>query len=716
MLSFTNNNTIPSYKRFIEIDGKIFKLAERRLGAFLLDVVVLCIVSLLCTLLIVICIKNIEEWVESDFIGGEANFGYAIGCGDFVESVYVWIGENVLDVDVAERDNYYVYGFWMQFKIAVFTNMPFIFPFILPVWIFALFSESSIGMDWLSLHVLNLKDIKSRNVFLIIGNERKRVGDKFPKKVVVEWNSNMPEIFIDTPEKIAMDELKARRAVAKEQIKTSIAELNTRLSVAKEQVETSIADEKKFEKDYADAIAQAEAFDKEATIAVREGRDEAAREALEKRNDYQRIADRNKTRYEQQKEVVKHHTTLLETLELRTAEIQRKLDIVVAEHTNVDAETHLVDIHKEIEAFDALKMRLFGVKSRDTDMVSDTAVEIAGKIFKLAPRMTQLYVFFMDFMIDLIKWFLLTFLLSLPAAFVAGVESSGGYYAFTIVGICLFFYFCAREPKRLSYIQVLNLENGEPCTTGIGCFIRRLSGLLQPLDLLWLMGEKRQRLGDKFARTVVVKREPYLKQTEDETESPEEVLSHAITEMKQHLSAARQKVEAAFEVQEQLQAAYEWAVSKAEQQEANAITAREMGREDTISEARQKRDAYQFLAKKYQTQFEEQQQVVKTLRNLLTHFEDKILEAEGQREVVAAEQRNVDIEAQLRDLLEEIQQKSEQVERVEEMEQEAMAAANLAKASAELDVGFQDEKKGVEFSRYAEEASIDQDFDRLKEK
>ena len=55
-------------------------------------------------------------------------------------------------------------------------------------------------------------------------------------------------------------------------------------------------------------------------------------------------------------------------------------------------------------------------------------------------------------------------------------------------------------------------------------FLRRFAGIFQPFDFLWCLGEKQQRLGDKFAETVVVKYEPESEQPEPETEDPERVL------------------------------------------------------------------------------------------------------------------------------------------------------------------------------------------------
>ena len=64
-------------------------------------------------------------------------------------------------------------------------------------------------------------------------------------------------------------------------------------------------------------------------------------------------------------------------------------------------------------------------------------------------------------------------------------------------------------------------------------FVRRFAGIiLQPLDLIWFLGEKRQRLGDKFAATVVVNYKPQRKQMETKIEDPEDVLENVIAEMK----------------------------------------------------------------------------------------------------------------------------------------------------------------------------------------
>ena len=60
-------------------------------------------------------------------------------------------------------------------------------------------------------------------------------------------------------------------------------------------------------------------------------------------------------------------------------------------------------------------------------------------------------------------------------------------------------------------------------------------------SLFALVGDKKQRMGDKFAETVVVQYEPYTEKVTVETEDPEKVLENAILEMTNRLSEAREK-------------------------------------------------------------------------------------------------------------------------------------------------------------------------------
>ncbi len=354
-------------------------------------------------------------------------------------------------------------------------------------------------------------------------------------------------------------------------------------------------------------------------------------------------------------------------------------------------------------------------------------IEVAGKKFKLASRLTRLYAFFIDVALIGAAQSVLVFFV----AFVSLLFFHGSFWATGIGFITFYSLFSAALwifglffidgfrkgqgiGKKLLSLQVLRLKDGKPCTFK-DAFLRRFAGLLQPFDLLWFLGKKQQRLGDKFAETVVVKFEPESEETEVETEDPEKVLEGVIAEMKNRLSEARQKVDASIGVEKQFQDAYEGAVAQAERWQDRAVISLKAGREDLAREDLEKRNEYRRLADQYQTQWEEQKQIVRSLNELLEHLQQQMMEAEGKKATVVAKHRNVDAEIHLREMLKEIQD-SNAFETLTQMEQDVTEAATLAKAAAEVDVTYQDANLKREFASYAEEASLDKDLAELKAK
>ena len=362
------------------------------------------------------------------------------------------------------------------------------------------------------------------------------------------------------------------------------------------------------------------------------------------------------------------------------------------------------------------------------------SIKIAGKKFKLASRMTRLYALFIDIAILGAAQSVFGLILS----FVAFLFLEGGSFNIFgkmmtgLVGLSLFasvfsaalwifglFFIDGFRKgqgigKKLLSLQVLRLKDGKPCTFK-DAFLRRFSGIFQPFDLLWFLGEKQQRLGDKFAETVVVKYEPEPEQTEIETEDPERVLERVIVEMKNRLSEAQEKVAASIGVEKQFKEAYEGAVAQTEQWQERALIALKAEREDIAREDLEKRNQYRRLADQYKTRWEEQKQIVRDLNHLLEHLQQKAMEAEGKKTAVVAKHRNVNAEAHLREMLQEIQD-SKAFETLTKMDQDATEAATLAKTATEVDVAYQDAKLEREFSSYAEEASLDKDLAELKAK
>ncbi len=383
-------------------------------------------------------------------------------------------------------------------------------------------------------------------------------------------------------------------------------------------------------------------------------------------------------------------------------------------------------------------------------------VEITGKKFRLGSRFARLFAFFIDGML-LASILLVLFFLLEPVGFglqigllsallwILGPKTKLPIRALVVAQVLLVFLLgplANNNPdtlalsgialwaagmslmdgfkngqglgKKLLSLQVLRLKDGKPCSFK-DSFIRRLTSVFQPLDSFWTLGKKRQRMGDKFAETVVVKFEPESEQTEVETEDPERVLEGVIVEMKDRLAEAREKVNASIGVEKQFQDAYENAVSQAERWQERALISLEAGREDLAREDLEKRNEYRRLADQHKNQWEDQKQMVRNFNDLLEHLQQKTMEAEGKKAAVMAQHRNINAEAHLREMLKEIQD-SKAFDALAKTEQDATEAATLAKAAAEMDVPYQDMKLEREFSSYAEEALIDKDLAELKTK
>ena len=365
-------------------------------------------------------------------------------------------------------------------------------------------------------------------------------------------------------------------------------------------------------------------------------------------------------------------------------------------------------------------------------------IKIAKKKFKLASRWTRLGAFLLD--IGLLGFCQALLVLSAFALFTIldgfGFDDASdittvsiGTLSIILWGFGLFYMDGFQKGggfgKRLLSLQVIRLEDGEPANFK-DAFVRRFAGIFQPIDWLFAMGKERQRMGDKLAKTVVVKLDTKpveFVETESETGSNtvtettdlEQILGDVIGEITSRFSEARQKVDASIGVEKQFQDAYEGAIVQAERCEERAIIAIEAGREDLAREDLVQRNEYRQLASSYKNQWEEQKQAVAHLTSLFETLQQKTEETERKREQVIAQNTNVDAHDHLRQALTELQD-SKAFEILKKVEENITEAAALAKAASEVDVAFKDVKLHREFSGYAEDVSIDQDLAELKAK
>lgn len=339
-------------------------------------------------------------------------------------------------------------------------------------------------------------------------------------------------------------------------------------------------------------------------------------------------------------------------------------------------------------------------------------IKVAGEKFKLASRFKRLCAFLLD--IGFLGFchfvlFLMGFFEGLVFPEIA---------PFSILGLLFMDGIRGGFGKSLLSLKVIRLKDGKPATFK-DRFIRRFLGIFQPIDGLFAFGEERQRMADKFAKTVVVQLDlplvEFVSETGNQEKDIEKVLEDVIIEITNRFSEAKQKVDASIGIEKQFQNAHEGAIVQAERCEERAMISLKAGREDLAREDLAQRNEYRQLANQYKAQWEEQKQAVTHLTTLLETLQQKTQETQRERDVVIAQHRNVDAQEHLQQTLSELQD-NKAFEMLKKMGQNVTEAASLAKAASEVDIEFKNVELNREFVNYAEDEAIDKELAELKEK
>ena len=117
-----------------------------------------------------------------------------------------------------------------------------------------------------------------------------------------------------------------------------LIDMNTQLIESKKAVAMAIADEKKLERETANQDAQAKEWEKKAMLAVRAGKDDLAREALLRKQEYENAAVEYHKQWEAQKAAVDKLKISLRELQNKIDEAQRKKNLLIARAKRAEAQ------------------------------------------------------------------------------------------------------------------------------------------------------------------------------------------------------------------------------------------------------------------------------------------------------------------------------------------------------------------------------------------
>jgi len=157
-----------------------------------------------------------------------------------------------------------------------------------------------------------------------------------------------------------------------------IIEMNEQLIESKKAVAMAIADEKKLEREKDNQFAQAKDWERKAMLAVTNEKDDLAKEALLRKQEYDNAAAEYLKQWEAQKTSVEHLKESLRELQNKIEEAQRKKNLLIARAKRAEAQQKIQDTISTVSgnrsAFDAFDR--MAAKVDEMEAMADASKEL----------------------------------------------------------------------------------------------------------------------------------------------------------------------------------------------------------------------------------------------------------------------------------------------------------------------------------------------------
>jgi phage shock protein A len=150
-----------------------------------------------------------------------------------------------------------------------------------------------------------------------------------------------------------------------------IIDMNQQLIESKKSVASAIADEKKLERLMNNALAQSRDWEEKARTAVKAGKDDLAKQALVRKQEFDSQAQQYREQYESQHESVEKLKQALRQLQQKIEEAQRKKNLLIARSKRADTQRQIQDTignlgnNSAFEAFDRLTQDIEDKEARN---------------------------------------------------------------------------------------------------------------------------------------------------------------------------------------------------------------------------------------------------------------------------------------------------------------------------------------------------------------
>ena len=162
-----------------------------------------------------------------------------------------------------------------------------------------------------------------------------------------------------------------------------IIDMNENLIESKKSVASAIADEKKLERAMNQNGAQSQDWERKARLALKAGKEDLAREALLRKQEYDNLADQYKEQWQVQHSAVDKLKTSLRGLQQKIEEAQRKKNLLIARAKRAEAQKRIqatvgnMADNSAFAAFDKMSARVDQIEA-EVDAMSEIE-DMSGK-------------------------------------------------------------------------------------------------------------------------------------------------------------------------------------------------------------------------------------------------------------------------------------------------------------------------------------------------
>ncbi len=173
-----------------------------------------------------------------------------------------------------------------------------------------------------------------------------------------------------------------------------IVDMNQQLIESKKSVASSIADEKRLERQMRNNQSLAKEWEEKARLAVKAGKDDLAKEALLRKQEFDNLYNQYKPQWDTQHEAVEKLKTALRQLQQKIEEAQRKKNLLIARSKRAKAQKKIQETvsglsdNSAFEVFDRMAAKVERLEAENEATLE--LAEIEGSNMDLERQFAEL--------------------------------------------------------------------------------------------------------------------------------------------------------------------------------------------------------------------------------------------------------------------------------------------------------------------------------------